>query len=291
MNVFLVAGLTWHEARRAQALLSGIVLTSIFLALYGWGVHAAAAEVAQSPIMEQGLGPAGVKIDLQAVIWGQVLSAGLYGVAGIGGLLAIFLGAPAISRDIENGTMQLLASRPLARWEIVVGKWAGGCALLGGYVVLAGGVVTILTWWATGYRPDNPILMLVALAMQAVVLHSFTITLSSALPTIAAGVVAVMTHGIVVVAGFGGRIGIVIQSETLQATGLAASLILPSDVAWQFAASEAQPPNPLAVAGVTVPMGPFDVLGGPHPAIMAYAVAYVLVMVAIAARNLRLRDL
>ena len=152
-------------------------------------------------------------------------------------------------RSIENGTMQLLASRPLGRWEIVTGKWLGGCALLGSYAVVSGGITCGLTWWATGYAPENPTLVVVALAMQSIVLHSLTIALSSALPTIAAGVVAVILHGIIVVAGFGERIGILIDSQTLKRTGLIASVILPSDVAWQLAASEAQPPNPLAATG------------------------------------------
>ncbi|MFM7197350.1 MAG: ABC transporter permease [Chloroflexota bacterium] len=291
MNALRVAGLTWQEARRARALLAGLVLTSVFLGLYGWGIHAAATEVAKSQLAEEASVARRLNIDLMPVIWGQALSAGLYGVAGIGALLAIFLGAPSIARDIENGTMQLLASRPLGRWEIVAGKWLGGCALLGSYAGVAGACTCALTWSATGYLPENPVLVVVALAMQSVVLHSLTIALSSALPTIAAGVVAVITHGIIVVAGFGERIGIVIDSQTLKRTGLVASLILPSDVAWQLAASEAQPPNPLSATGTIVPMGPFDVLSAPHPFFIAYAVAYALATLAIASRNLAARDL
>lgn len=291
MNALRVAGLTWQEARRARALVSGLVLTTIFLGLFGWGIHAAAAEVARSDLAEQMAMGARVRIDVMSVIWGQALSAGLYGVAGIGALLAIFLGAPALSRDIENGTMQLLASRPLGRWEIVLGKWLGGCALLGSYVVISGSVTCALTWSATGYLPQNPTLVVVALAMQSIVLHSLTIALSSSLPTIAAGVVAVILHGIIVVAGFGERIGTLIDSQTLRRTGLIASLVLPSDVAWQLAASEAQPPNPLSATGAIVPMGPFDVLSAPHPAFVVYAIAYALVALAIASRNLAARDL
>ena len=291
MNALRVAGLTWQEARRARALLAGVVLTAIFLGLYGWGIHAAAAEISKSRLAGQAPVAARMNVDLMPVIWGQALSAGLYGVAGIGALLAIFLGAPAIARDIENGTLQLLASRPLGRWEIVAGKWLGGCALLGSYAVFSGGFTCALTWWATGYLPANPLLVVVALAMQSIVLHSLTIALSSALPTIAAGVVAVILHGIIVVAGFGERIGVLIDSQTLKRTGLIASVILPSDVAWQLAASEAQPPNPLSATGTLVPMGPFDVLSAPHPAFVLYAVAYAVAALALAGRNLASRDL
>ena len=90
---------------------------------------------------------------------------------------------------------------------------------------------------------------------------------------------------------FGERIGILIDSQTLKRTGLIASVILPSDVAWQLAASEAQPPNPLAATGTTVPMGPFDVLSAPHPAFVVYAVVYAFVALLIASRNLASRDL
>lgn len=290
MSIAVVGWMTWQEARRARALLAGLVLTSLFLGLYAWGVYAAAHEVgagagrANSVARENG-------IDLLQIIWGQVLSAGLYGIAGIGALLSIFIGAPAIARDVETGTIQLLASRPIPRWHIVVGKWMGGCALLGAYVALSGSATVVIVWWTVGYLPINPILVVVALVMQAVVLHSLTIALSSMIPTIGAGVVAVIVHGIVVVAGFGARIGIVLESETLKMTGMIASLVLPSDAVWQLAASEAQPANPLPALGINAPMGPFDAFGGPHPAIIAYAAMYVIAMVALASRNLTVRDL
>ncbi|NDF96914.1 MAG: hypothetical protein EB107_13945, partial [Proteobacteria bacterium] len=101
------------------ALLAGIVLTAIFLGFFSWGVLAAASQFGRarpSPLMALA---SQSNIDFASIIWGQVLSAGLYGVAGIGALLAIFLGAPTIAREVETGTLQLLASRPIGRWEIV----------------------------------------------------------------------------------------------------------------------------------------------------------------------------
>ena len=138
MNVLRIAALTWDETRRARALLAGIVLTAIFLGFFSWGVSAAASQFVRarpSPLMALA---SQSNIDFASIIWGQVLSAGLYGVAGIGALLAIFLGAPSIAREVETGTLQLLASRPIGRWEIVTGKWLGGCALLVAYVAGSG---------------------------------------------------------------------------------------------------------------------------------------------------------
>jgi hypothetical protein len=38
-------------------------------------------------------------------------------------------------------------------------------------------------------------------------------------------------------------------------------------------------------------MGPFDVLSAPHPAFVMYAIAYAVVALAVASRNLGARDL
>jgi ABC-type transport system involved in multi-copper enzyme maturation permease subunit len=230
-------------------------------------------------------------IDFASIIWGQVLSAGLYGVAGIGALLAIFLGAPSIAREVETGTLQLLASRPIGRWEIVTGKWLGGCALLVAYVGGSGTLACASVWYLTGYAPGNPILVVGALSIQVVVLHSLTIATSSVLPTITAGIVPVILHGIAGVAGFGERIGTLLDSEILKTTGIAASLILPSDVAWQLAASQAQPPNPLPALGFNAPMGPFDVISAPSPWIAAYALLYALACLVFAIWRVNQKDL
>lgn len=291
MNVLRIAALTWDETRRARALLAGIVLTAIFLGFFSWGVLAAASQFGRarpSPLMAL----AGQSnIDFASIIWGQVLSAGLYGVAGIGALLAIFLGAPSIAREVETGTLQLLASRPIGRWEIVTGKWLGGCALLVAYVGGSGTLACASVWYLTGYAPGNPILVVGALSIQVVVLHSLTIATSSVLPTITAGIVPVILHGIAGVAGFGERIGTLLDSEILKTTGIAASLILPSDVAWQLAASQAQPPNPLPALGFNAPMGPFDVISAPSPWIAAYALLYALACLVFAIWRVNQKDL
>ncbi|MCX5985906.1 MAG: ABC transporter permease [Chloroflexi bacterium] len=291
MNVLRIAVLTWDETRRARALVAGIALTAIFLGFFSWGVSAAASQFGQarpSPLM---LLASQSNIDFASIIWGQVLSAGLYGVAGIGALLAIFLGAPSIAREVETGTLQLLASRPIGRWEIVTGKWLGGCALLVAYVGGSGALACASVWHLTGYAPGNPVLVVGALSIQVVVLHSLTIATSSVLPTITAGIVPVILHGIAGVAGFGERIGTLLESAILKKTGIIASLILPSDVAWQLAASQAQPPNPLPALGFNAPMGPFDVISAPSPWIAAYALAYALACLAFAIWRVNQKDL
>jgi len=71
-----------------------------------------------------------------------------------GVLISILVGTNLIHSEIERGTIYALISRPVGRWEFVVGKYAGIMALLGvsvaamslfllGYLSLFGGGATI----------------------------------------------------------------------------------------------------------------------------------------------------
>lgn len=44
--------------------------------------------------------------------------------------LAIFLGATTISSEVKAGTLTTVLARPLARWELLMGKWLGAQAFV-----------------------------------------------------------------------------------------------------------------------------------------------------------------
>src|SRR5439155_14121368 len=52
-----------------------------------------------------------------------------------------------LARDIEEAQMQVVAVKPVARWEIWLGKWLGLVALNAALLLLAGGSVFFLMQW------------------------------------------------------------------------------------------------------------------------------------------------
>ncbi|PWF21520.1 ABC transporter permease [Corticimicrobacter populi] len=79
-------------------------------------------------------------------------------------LIALLLSYDAIVGEIERGTMALLLSYPVSRQEVIIGKFAGHCMILGVATLVGYGVAGVLVQWLRGDGMDagwGPFLMLV----------------------------------------------------------------------------------------------------------------------------------
>ena len=65
-------------------------------------------------------------------------------------LLALLLSVDAIAGEAEQGTLGLLLTCPLARWQVVAGKFTGSLAVLLAAIVLGYGPVAGLVAWRSG---------------------------------------------------------------------------------------------------------------------------------------------
>ena len=69
-----------------------------------------------------------------------------YGFTSFGGMLvALFIGATAVSGDVRSGAIIMVLSKPVARWQFLLGKYAGAMAVLLAYTVLIGIAMMIFT--------------------------------------------------------------------------------------------------------------------------------------------------
>ena len=66
------------------------------------------------------------------------------------GLSTLWLACGTLARDIEECQMQMVAVKPIARWQIWLGKWLGIVSLNAALLALSGGsVYGLLQWRAT----------------------------------------------------------------------------------------------------------------------------------------------
>src|SRR5262245_20144781 len=65
----------------------------------------------------------------------------LSAVSGLLGLSTLWLACGTLARDIEECQMQVVAVKPIARWQIWIGKWVGIISLNAALLALAGGSV------------------------------------------------------------------------------------------------------------------------------------------------------
>jgi hypothetical protein len=66
------------------------------------------------------------------------------------GISTLWLACGTLARDIEECQMQVVAVKPIARWQIWIGKWVGLMSLNAALLALSGGsVYALLQWRAT----------------------------------------------------------------------------------------------------------------------------------------------
>jgi len=291
MNTFRIAGLTFREAVRRKALLGAVGLTLVFLVLYGWGTGLAVRELNEA--LPRGLVRAGAQIgqDLTLLAIGELFLAGLYAVSNIAGLLAIFMAAGTIAQEIDQGTLHSIVSKPVGRWEVVVGKWLGGAAMLAVYVAVTSLSTAAIVYWRAGYLSEYLVQGILLLAAKATLLYSVTLVGSILMPAITAGITMFIVYVVTNVTGLVEQIGIAAEIESMVRIGVYGSLVLPADAFWKMAAYTVQPPNPLPALGINLSVGPFGVIHPPSVWMGLYGLVYMLVALGLAVWAFSRKDL
>jgi hypothetical protein len=70
------------------------------------------------------------------------------------GLSTLWLACGTLARDIEECQIQVVATKPIARWQIWLGKWLGIMSLNAALLALTGGCVFGLLQWRAGKLPE-----------------------------------------------------------------------------------------------------------------------------------------
>ena len=262
LRVGTLAIFTFREAVRKQVVPVAIGLTLLLIILFGVGVHFAVAELDNSPL---------TLTSLRSAIIAQMLLMGLWVGSFLSGLLAIFVTVGTVATEIEAGTLQVIVPKPLARWEIVVGKWLGIGVMLAIYTSVTTGAMILIVYLRAGYAPPEPALGIASMTLQVLVLLSLAVFGSTFLPSLANGVVVLTLYVIAMMGGMVEQIGSLVENETMMLIGVISRAILPTDVVWRLASSFLQPRLLTPLNAV----GPFS---GIHPAsewMIAYAGLYL----------------
>jgi len=71
------------------------------------------------------------------------------------GFSTLWLACGTLARDVEECQMQMLAVKPIARWQIWLGKWLGLLMLNAALLAVAGGSVYALLQWRAHRLPED----------------------------------------------------------------------------------------------------------------------------------------
>jgi ABC-type transport system involved in multi-copper enzyme maturation permease subunit len=277
-GTLLIARLTWLETRRRRIALAAFVCGLLFLAVFASAIYFGFRHVA-----EQGGAPNAVEMRIAATV---LTVAGLYVVNFLVVAVAILLPIDSLSGEIGSGVIQTLASKPVDRAAIVVGKWLAYLAMTAAYLALLGGGVVLAMRWFADYTAPAVLAPMALMLLGAAAMLSITIAGGVRLSTITNGIVAFSFYGVAFIAGWMEQIMGLFGNSTARHVGTIVSLVSPADAMWRRAAYEMQP-----VTAVIFQAGPFGVTSVPSAAMIGWAAAFVVVVLAFAAWQFRRRAL
>jgi ABC-type transport system involved in multi-copper enzyme maturation permease subunit len=272
-RILTIAQLTFLEARRRKIVPSVVICGALFLLVYGIALHFVAQRLEGEPLLQR-----------QAVL--QVITlAGLYVANFLTIAVAVLLPVDTLSGEIASGVMQTLASKPLNRAEIVLGKWLAFLGMSAAYFAFtAGGVLLILRVIAGHVQPHMTVALPLLLLGSALML-SISLAGGARLSTVSNAIVAFAFYGIAFIGGWIEQIGTMTASSSARNIGTVISLVSPIDSLWRRAAVEMSP-------GLTgLQFSPFGASNVPSNAMIAWAVGFMAVALALAVSAFRRRPL
>lgn len=291
MKVLTIARLTLREAVRRRMIWGVLGLSLIFVLLYYFGFAQVKSEFLRIEAQRVGRGgrPGGatgqiLTFELVATI---MVGLGFYTVNFLAGVMTIFASVGTIAGEIESGTFQAIVPKPIARWELVVGKFLGFAGMIVAYIALMSGAVLLIARIVANYTPANFLAGTALVMLVSLILLALTVLGSTIFQTMANGVVVFMLYGGALLGGLLETLGGVLNINSLVNTGVVTSLILPSDSIWRLASSILQPNSQLRFDSPI----PIAVASPPSNAMIVYAIAYIAVLLGLAVLSFRRRDL
>jgi Cu-processing system permease protein len=279
MSVFVIARLTFREASRRKILLAAALFGLLFLVIYALGL----SQIQKEMELQSRPMPALVASEL----FNFIVMAGLYVVNFLSITMTVLTSVDTLSGEISSGTVQTLVSKPVRRWEILLGKWLGFVGMLSLYLLLMAGGVMLVAYTTLDYAIPNALRGLGLMWLNLVLLLGVSFLGGTFLSTLANGVLVFGLYGIAFIGGWIEQFGSYLENQTAIHIGILCSLIMPAEALWKRAAFEMQSP----ISGAVGNFSPFSAQSVPSPLMIGYAILYAAAALAFAIRQFRRRDL
>jgi Cu-processing system permease protein len=273
-HIATITWLTFHEAWRRWMVVIALALGALFLLVFGIGFW----------LITSTLNPRMSEIQ-RRFNYNVLLMAGLYVTHFLTIMLAIFASVDTISGEIASHTIQAIVTKPVRRWQVVLGKWLGYAAMISLYLgLLAGGILAVV-YLLVGYQPPNALPGVGLLVLEALVLLSLSLLAGTRLSTLTNGVLLFMLYGLAFIGAWVEQIGALLDSRAAVNIGIITSLAMPVEALWRRAAYLMQPPILSAIPT------PFSGASPPSAAMVLYAAFYTALALGLAMRSFSRRDL
>jgi Cu-processing system permease protein len=284
-GVRIIMGYALRESLRRRVFVVVLVLTVVFLVLYGIG---AARVFSDTAAFAEPASRAGV--DTATLAGSNLFGLSMFATLFLGCVLAVFLTLGAVRGDAERGLLQPLVVRPIGRSTLLLGRFAGAASVCSVYVVFLYLSSLVITGAVGGWWPDEPVSPAVGLVLGVAIIAAIGLLGSVLLSGTANGIAIFMVFGAGLVAGLLGQIGSAIHSSTLETVSRFATWALPFEALYQ-SGLHALTVNATGATEQVVSLGPFGGAHGAGPLLWAWAALYLGLVGVVAGVAFSRRDL
>ena len=275
-QLWIIAGVTFREAARRKILWTALVAAAAFLALFATGMHYQVKDAHFTRIPPM----------IRYQILSSLLQVGFYAIDMLAVLMTVLTSVDCLSGEIASSTIHAIATKPIHRWQLLLGKWLGFAAMVALYVVLVFSGVVAIGYFIGGVHPRGAIPGGLLIYLECMVVLTLTFLFGTMFSTLTNGVIVLGLHGIAFIGGWLEQIGSVTASERLINLGILSSVIMPTESIWRRASYVMQ-----SSVARTLDVTPFATRSAPSITMMVYATAYLLVGLSLALYRFQQRDL
>jgi ABC-type transport system involved in multi-copper enzyme maturation permease subunit len=276
-GVAVIAGLTCREAARRRLLAVAAAIGTAYLVLYGFGLHKVLESLPAAATRQ-------LLFRRQAVI--VLFAMGMYVVNWLLAVITILTSADTVAGEINSGVIQAVVTKPIRRWEVILGKWLGFAAMLTVYLAFLAGGMLVEVRMIGGHTPAHVPQAIGLMWLESMLLLAITFRFGASLSTLATGVAVFGLHILAFLGGWVEEFGWLAHSQTAIDLGVLASVVMPSESLWRRAASELQGP---VIGGFG--RSPFSIGSVPSGWMVIYAGVYLAAALGLAIRRFSKRDL
>lgn len=275
-GMWIMAGVTFREAARRRILWTALLVGLGFLGVFGAGLRIQIADANARMVPPF----------LRYQILDSMLLIGLYTVDLLALVMTVLTSCDSIAGEISSGTIDAIATKPLPRWQILLGKWSGFAGMVAAYVLLMFGGTVAVGYWAGGVVPQHALMGAALVYLECLLALTVSFMFGTWFSALTNGVLVLGLCGFAFMGGWLEQMSGFTESSRLVMLGIVSSLIMPSEAIWRRAAFELQSP----LAG-SMPFSPFANISVPSGAMIAYAGAYLLAALAVGVAHFQQRDL
>lgn len=269
------------ELLRKKIILVSLILTLLFVGLFSFGLF----KISQHQTV------------LQQMIDGMALLAvGLFFAQMIVAFLVFFSSMGIISGEVENGLMLAVLARPIPRWKVYLGKYAGTAVWLVLYSAVLFWAIVLPVHWLLHF-PLLPMAVIKAFMLFIwipLLLLAVSMLGSTYLPMLGNGVACAMLFGLSLFSGFAENLFNRNQDQGHHAAShiaLVISMLMPSDGIFRRIIYETVGGPDLPITSDITQLGPFSTANVPSTAFIVYSAVYLLVLLAAGCAAFKRKDI